>query len=226
MSWEPWRPSPKRRPNLDGRHGCKRQLLCTNRKQQRLLRRPRASPPSRDYEEAIALFISRLPPGGSVVGIGSGDGRHLVPFTQRGFQVLGVEPSPDRRAIAESRGVPTIEGTFENLPSRNLSPADGVWCGAALRHVPEDFLARALRNVAHLLKSDGVLFLTVELGESSEWLASIPPRGDAESLSQQVSETYLARMLSQQGFLIQEKWYPLPSAGRSGQWIAIVASKA
>lgn len=186
----------------------------------------RALPPARGYEEAITLFTSRLPPGGKVVGLGSGDGRHLVPFAQSGFQVLGVEPSPDRRAIAESRGVLTIEGTFENLPSRNLSSVDGVWCGAALRHVPEDFLARALRNVAQLLKSGGVLFLTTELGESSEWIASVPPRGNAESLSQQVSEPYLAQMLSQKGFLIREKWYPVPSAGRSGQWIAIVASKA
>jgi SAM-dependent methyltransferase len=186
----------------------------------------RASPPSRGYEKATELFIARLPSGGSVVGVGSGDGRHLTPFVKGGFQVLGIDPSPDRRAIALSRGVPTIEGTFENLPSLRLAPVDGIWCGAALRHIPADYVTRALRHVAELLKSGGVVFLTAELGESSEWIQSSPPRGDAESLCQQILESDLARVLTQQGFLVLEKWYPSPTTGRSGHWIAVVASKA
>lgn len=47
-----------------------------------------------------------------VLEVGSGDGSQLLPFKQRGCEVLGYEPSAPVAKIAEDRGIRTIQGLF------------------------------------------------------------------------------------------------------------------
>lgn len=173
-------------------------------------------PASVDTAVAEEAFTKRLLAKGVVLGVGSGGGQTLQRFVARGREVFGVEPSTARRLAAIKRGIPTIDGAFENLRSRSLPDVAGVWCGAALRHVPENYFARVIANVAGVLPSQAPLFLAVELGEGTDWLQLDPGDGDAESLVQRYDEGSIERVLRQQGLEVVERW-------RQGAWLSLVA---
>lgn len=61
-------------------------------------------------ENAIARY--GLPPGATVVEIGSSDGYQLACFKERGLRVFGYEPGEGLAAAANARGVPTTTALF------------------------------------------------------------------------------------------------------------------
>jgi hypothetical protein len=69
---------------------------------------------SRFMRRVAETLLSKYLPdsgGSKVLEIGSGDGGQLVAFKQVGCEVLGYEPSAILCEIAESKGVPTIQGS-------------------------------------------------------------------------------------------------------------------
>jgi hypothetical protein len=93
-----------------------------------------------------------------VVEIASNDGYLLQYFVAMGIPVLGIEPTANTAAVAESRGVPTLveffsEGLARRLASEGRRPR--LVCSAnVLAHVPDinDFVA----GIATLLQGDSV----------------------------------------------------------------------
>jgi len=75
-----------------------------------------------------------------VIEIASNDGYLLQYFQQRGISVLGVEPAKNIAAVAESRGIPTLNRFFGPDIVRsiheNFGPADLVIGNNVLAHVP------------------------------------------------------------------------------------------
>lgn len=53
---------------------------------------------------------------GRVLDVGCGAGRHALPLTHRGHDVVGVDASPGAVEIARARGVTAVVGTVEELP--------------------------------------------------------------------------------------------------------------
>jgi demethylmenaquinone methyltransferase/2-methoxy-6-polyprenyl-1,4-benzoquinol methylase len=96
-------------------------------------------------------LVSRLPPGGHVLDVATGTGLVAAELRRRGFEVTGVDQSPDMLAIAERRfggRVPLIKGSADALP---LDPAtfDHLTFTYLLRYVadPEATLAELARVV-------------------------------------------------------------------------------
>lgn len=93
-----------------------------------------------------------------VVEIASNDGYLLQYFVAMGIPVLGIEPTANTAAVAQSRGVPTLVEFFSDKLARRLA-SEGrrprLICSAnVLAHVPDinDFVA----GVAALLQGDAV----------------------------------------------------------------------
>jgi len=93
-----------------------------------------------------------------VIEIASNDGYLLQYFVAMGIPVLGIEPTKNTAAVAESRGVPTLVQFFSEKLARRLA-SEGrrprVICSAnVLAHVPDinDFVA----GIAALLEGDAV----------------------------------------------------------------------
>jgi hypothetical protein len=93
-----------------------------------------------------------------VIEIASNDGYLLQYFVAMGIPVLGIEPTANTAAVAESRGVPTLVEFFSEKLARRLA-SEGrrprLICSAnVLAHVPDinDFVA----GVAALLEGDAV----------------------------------------------------------------------
>ncbi|WP_066268682.1 class I SAM-dependent methyltransferase [Hydrogenophaga palleronii] len=69
--------------------------------------------------EAISAWVQRwshlVPPGGSVLDVACGHGRHLRWFAQRGHRVTGVDRSPEAIAAVASWGR-AVQADIENGP--------------------------------------------------------------------------------------------------------------
>lgn len=77
------------------------------------------STPALHASEAPSGWVTRwshlVPPGGAVLDVACGAGRHLRWFAQHGHRVTGVDRSTEALAVARSLGE-TIEADIENGP--------------------------------------------------------------------------------------------------------------
>ncbi len=92
---------------------------------------------------------------GKILDIGAGTGDFLEEAKSQGWDVTGIEPSPQARAIAESKGVSFAKDTSA-LPDNTF---DVITMWHVLEHVP-DFSAQ-LTELKRLLKPDGTIYIAV-----------------------------------------------------------------
>ncbi len=102
--------------------------------------------------------------GKKVLEVGSGDGEQLVAFKKTGCRVLGYEPSSILCQVAESKGIPTVQGLFtKESPDRipeDFQEVDIVMLSYTFDHLPDpkEFLTTA-RSI--LNKDDGLLVVEI-----------------------------------------------------------------
>jgi 2-polyprenyl-3-methyl-5-hydroxy-6-metoxy-1,4-benzoquinol methylase len=116
--------------------------------------------------DAIEAFLptSPTPPTpGRLLELGSYCGMFLKIARDRGWNVLGVEPSVWASSYARDRlGMPTVTGNIENLP-KNTEPFDLVCSWDVLEHVSDPMTELKLINKR--LRPGGVLaFSTLDYG--------------------------------------------------------------
>lgn len=110
----------------------------------------------RRYRQEVLERIG-VRPGARVLDVACGTGQVGVgaaALVGPGGFVLGIDPSREMRAIAESRGLTTAHGTADALPVPDGS-FDFVVMGYALRHVKD--LVIAFREMGRALKPGGVI---------------------------------------------------------------------
>ncbi|MBI3597360.1 MAG: class I SAM-dependent methyltransferase [Nitrospirae bacterium] len=112
------------------------------------------------HAKAMAQSLTerfQLGPESRVIEIASNDGYLLQYFQQRGIPVLGVEPAKNIAAVAESRGIPTLNRFFGPDVVRGIQegfgPADLVIGNNVLAHVPT--VNEFLQAVGPCLKQTG-----------------------------------------------------------------------
>jgi SAM-dependent methyltransferase len=69
--------------------------------------------PQSTLDLELSLIQSQVAPGASILDIGCGTGRHLVPLQEIGYRVTGVEPNPSMR-----------EALFAKFPAARVAEAD------------------------------------------------------------------------------------------------------
>ena len=114
----------------------------------------------------------QLPPGASILDIGCGTGRHSLGLAKLGFQVTGVDLSPDMLAIAEAaRQKSGLNVRFicrnarEFVAEQPLDAAvclcEGAMCLLGSADDPIEADMRLLRNVYASLKPGAPFLMTV-----------------------------------------------------------------
>jgi len=109
-------------------------------------------------------------PPALVVDVGSGTGRDAGAFAVAGYDVIAVEPSSGMRAeAAQLHASPRIRWLPDSLPglaatSRLGLAADIVSLSAVWHHVAPPDRPRAFRKLVGLLRSGGLLALTLRHG--------------------------------------------------------------
>lgn len=116
---------------------------------------------------------------GHILDVGSGTGAFLESCQQGGWTVMGMEPDPDARAVAEKKLNVAIESNLESLPSNNQFDIITLW--HVLEHVPD--LNEVIPKLRELLASEGTLLIAVPNSDSYDarhfgeyWAAYDVPR--------------------------------------------------
>ncbi len=108
-------------------------------------------------------FEKYLTPGCKVLDLGCGSGRDSRYFSEKGYEVVAVDPSP---AMCEKTkriaNVPVYQLKAEELDFEN--EFDAVWACASILHVPEVKQVEALEAVARSLKSKGIVYCSWKYG--------------------------------------------------------------
>jgi SAM-dependent methyltransferase len=124
-----------------------------------------ASPSLVKYAESYAERVLRITGAGAgakVLEFGSNDGTQLSAFARRGLLPLGVDPAARPVALANERGIPSIQGFF-GPPVREQVAADGpfdlVIANNVMAHI--DDLDSVTDLVAEILSPDGTFVFEV-----------------------------------------------------------------
>lgn len=113
------------------------------------------------------LLRGRIAPGMRVLDAGCGGGRNLVYLLNAGYEVFGVDASPQaiaevrRRATAIQPGIPTDNFRVEPLEAMSFADgfADVVLCSAVLHFARDDAQFDAMvRGAWRVLKPGGLFF--------------------------------------------------------------------
>jgi ubiquinone/menaquinone biosynthesis C-methylase UbiE len=110
-------------------------------------------------EELLDLVVEGVPTGARVLDAGCGTGFTLHKLADRGFDVVGIEPSEGMRVQARSLypDIPIIGGDIEHLPFPS-GTFDLVVSIEVLRYlaVPD----KSLSELARVLRPGGIAFVT------------------------------------------------------------------
>jgi SAM-dependent methyltransferase len=122
---------------------------------------------SRSFPDLRAAFAARLPLVADVADLGCGPALDGALFARAGHRVAGIDRSARMLAIA-ARALPrhVVQADLRCLPVAS-GTLDGIWCCAALLHVPHDETMAALGEMRRVLRHDGHLALVTALGQGA-----------------------------------------------------------
>jgi SAM-dependent methyltransferase len=128
--------------------------------------------------ESARGFLALPRPRGYLLELGCGAGRDLAWFEAQGAACVGADLSIGMLREARSRsqaGLCQMEMGRLGFPSACFA---GLWCNAALLHLPRAQAPAALGEMRRVLVPGAPLFLSLQEGESEEWETrpNRPPR--------------------------------------------------
>jgi 8-oxo-dGTP diphosphatase len=155
-------------------------------------------------QEEAQRFLNMLPSeGAKIIDIGCGPGRDAKKFIDRGVDVVGIDFSPNMIEEAKKH-VP--EGVFHVMDIESLTfpreTFDGAWASCSLLHLPKKNIPLVLNKIHTVLKPNGILYVSVKKGRSSEEELLVPD-SRYEGLEKYWSffeESELVDMLRHSGF--------------------------
>ncbi|MEM3596919.1 MAG: class I SAM-dependent methyltransferase [Candidatus Bathyarchaeia archaeon] len=127
-------------------------------------------------EEYFHNFISLLKPKAKILDLACGDGRHTLKLSDSveyvvAFDISSKNLKKAKRKCAEEN-VSYMKGSMLKLPFRRQT-FDGVWFSQAFEYVPPDLRETFLQQLNLALKTNGILFMSVETWMDTNIFASI-----------------------------------------------------
>jgi demethylmenaquinone methyltransferase/2-methoxy-6-polyprenyl-1,4-benzoquinol methylase len=103
------------------------------------------------------FLVSRLPPGGHVLDVATGTGLVAAELLRRGFQVTGLDQSPDMLEVARERfagRIELVQASAEDTPFED-DAFDHLTVTYLLRYVDDP--AATMRELARVVRPGGVV---------------------------------------------------------------------
>jgi SAM-dependent methyltransferase len=144
--------------------------------------------------------------GARVADIGCGPGHHTLLLRERGLRATGFDLSAEMLAALGTPGL--VRADMLALPIAE-AVLDGVWCSAALLHVPRSMVPAALAEFARVLRAGGELVLAVAEGEGERWETvpyEVPGRDELRRYYVLHGFHELSAQLEAAGFDVYEHW--------------------
>lgn len=118
----------------------------------------------------LEKFVSLLS-GKDVLDIGCGHGRDCKYFEDNNLNSIGIDMS--REMLNFARGI-TKNSILLEMDILHISRIpwkfDGVWSCAVLHHIPRKYILSLLESIYTILRSNGILFLTLKVGNDTGYV--------------------------------------------------------
>lgn len=175
----------------------------------------------------IKKFTTYLPSNGKTLDVGCGYGRDCKFFSSQSFQSYGIDISSKMVETAKEFD-PKSEFQVMDMMSLTFNSEffDGIWCNAALLHLKKDDAIVALNEFKRVLKTGGVLFLSLKAGEGEKFVAD-DRYDNAQRFFSYYSQPEIENLLNRADFNIIDINYrqnPSDSYSRADK-ICIIAQK-
>ena len=158
---------------------------------------------TRDLKETINVlnrFSRLLPKNTRILDAGCGPGLDARRFTDKGFNVVGIDLSEKMIEFAK-KTAPKAE--FRIMDFRQLafgsSSFDAIWFNASLLNIKKEEAPKALKETHRVLKPGGLMFVSVKQG-SGEGFIKDERYGGMEKYYAFYSENELKQRLKDAGF--------------------------
>jgi ubiquinone/menaquinone biosynthesis C-methylase UbiE len=152
---------------------------------------------------AAQKFLEVVPRNGLYLDLGCGAGRDMAWFTARHLNIMGADLSAGM--LAEARKI--VSCPLAQMDMLSLSFAEdsfaGIWCSAALLHLPKADAPLALREMHRILRKDGILDLAIQQGEG-EGLEVNPYNSEGKRFFARYSPDEMSNLLARAGFTVFE----------------------
>ena len=126
-----------------------------------------------ELNELMSAFLVRLPERARVLDAGCGPGRDTRSLRARGARVLGLDLSFGMLRSESLSGA--AQADMRALPVADAA-VDGVWCQAALLHIPRTEVPGVLAGFARVTRPGGALHLAVSEGDGEGWSTVVTNR--------------------------------------------------
>lgn len=150
-------------------------------------------------------FVEILDQGSRVLDAGCGAGVDTSYLDSQGFEVVGVDLSEEMLRVAREN----FEGLdFQKMDLRKLDfpeeSFDGIVASFSLIYLEKSDLPSVLEDFSKILREDGLLFISVQVGESEEKLVD-DPVVEGDIFLNVMSKEEIHGLLKEAGFQILEE---------------------
>ncbi len=149
-------------------------------------------------------FIESMPNKAKILDCGCGRGQDSEVFAKLGFNVTGIDITPEFVDMAKRR-VP--DATFIQMDMReiNLPPStfDGVWVSFSLLHIHQTDVPKVLSNIKKIMELNGKMMIALHRGPKTDWVMANISGLNHNCSVQEWIQCDLERVIQESGFRIE-----------------------
>ena len=175
----------------------------------------------------IDNFLDLLPKNAKILDVGCGFGFDANFMTSRNFDVIGLDLSKEMSITAKQK-FPKIDFRQQDIRELDfsLNSFDGIFASFSLIHLPKKDIPSLLKKFHQILKQNGILYISLQGGESEETFIDEPFKPDEKLFLNIMSFDEIKNLLTKNNFSIIEKYERKSKSNEVNFFKLYVISKA
>lgn len=149
-------------------------------------------------------FIESMPSSAKILDCGCGPGQDSEVFAKLGFNVTGIDITPEFVKMAKRR-VP--KANFMQMDMREISlpvdTFDGVWVSFSLLHIHQADVPQVLSNLKKIMKAHGKIMIALHRGPKTDWVTANISGINHNCEVQEWIQSDFERIIQENGFKIE-----------------------